>query len=646
MRAPNRSRAAAAHRAEALEVRAVGDRACIVDLPDLDSVLALAAILRERRFPGVIDIVPAARTVLVRCADRASARRVSAEVAGLPARIAGFARTMLGETARVAVIDVVYDGADLAFVGARTGLGTAGVIAAHTAARWTAAFGGFAPGFLYLTGGGGALDVPRRDTPRERVEAGSVALAGGFSAVYPGASPGGWQVIGRTSARVWDAAREPAALLAPGDTVTFRAVREQIVLPGGAPGAAARADAPAAENATSPPETARPVAAEVVLTVLDPGLQTLVQDAGRPGHAAIGVSPSGAADRRALAAANLAVGNAAGDAGLETLNAALSLRAEADAVVALAGTDAAATIEGVGGERRPVPHGATAFAVRRGETLHVGPASLGLRGVLAVRGGIAAPGAIGSASRDILSGLGPAPLAAGDVLARGAAHAPEAADSGERTSEPAAPTARSGPARPPGDRAVLRFVPGPRDDWFDAAAREALTSREWRLAPASNRVGLRFDGAPLARSRSGELPSEGTVRGSIQVPPDGLPVLFLADHPVTGGYPVIGTVVDADTDVAAQLRPGAGVRFLPVDADDDGLDEAHVAEAPPCAAIPETVRVSLEVDGRRVAVAVPRALAAALDRLAEAEAPEGAGPDADAVRAALIAEILAAHGSR
>ncbi|SDQ38711.1 5-oxoprolinase/urea amidolyase family protein [Leucobacter chromiiresistens] len=632
MRARNRSHAAAAPRAGAFAVRPVGDRACIIDLPDLDSVLALAAILRERRFPGVIDIVPAARTVLVRCADRASARRISAEVAGLPAGIAGFARTMLGETARVAVIDVVYDGPDLDVVGAHTGLGAAGVIAAHTGARWTAAFGGFAPGFLYLTGGDGALDAPRRDTPRERVEAGSVALAGGFSAVYPGASPGGWQVIGRTSARIWDAEREPAALLAPGDTVTFRAVREQIALPGVAVGAAARL-------AGEPP-----AGAGVVLTVLDPGLQTLVQDAGRPGHAAIGVSPSGAADRRALAAANLAVGNAAGAPALETLNAALSLRAEADAVIALAGTDAEAVIDDAHGERRPAPHDATAFDVHRGETLHVGPAARGLRGVLAVRGGIATPGALGSASRDILSGLGPAPLAAGDILARGAACAPEAADSAERSSEHGAPTARSGPARPPGDRAVLRFVPGPRDDWFDATAREALTAREWRLAPASNRVGLRFDGAPLVRSQSGELPSEGTVRGSIQVPPDGLPVLFLADHPVTGGYPVIGTVVDADTDVAAQLRPGARVRFLPVDADDGGLDQALAGGEDPGAAIPETVRVSLEVDGRRIAVAVPRALAAALDRLADA--PGGDGPDVDAVRAALIAEILAAHGSR
>ncbi len=625
-----RMRSAGAGGSSPFTVRAVGDRACIVDLPDLDTVLGLAAILRERGFPGVIDIVPAARTVLVTCVDRASARRIADEIAGLPSGIAGFARSMLGESARVAIVDVVYDGEDLEAVGAMTGLSAAGVVAAHTGSRWTAAFGGFAPGFVYLTGGDAALRVPRLESPRERVAPGSVGLAGAFSAVYPGASPGGWRLIGRTTAQLWDATRERASLIAPGDTVTFRAVREQVALavPVPVPDAPDATDAPSAVPDASPvpPEAASSSA----ITVIDPGMQTLVQDAGRAGHSAIGVSPSGAADRVALRRANRAVGNADGAAALETLNAALVVRADVDVSIALAGTDATAEIVGAGDERRTPPSSQEAFTVRRGEVLRVGRATRGMRGVLAIRGGFAVPRVLGSASHDSLSGIGPAPLAAGDALAIDdprqadrAAHSPES------------------DGRPIGDEVQLRFVPGPRSDWFDAKARAALASQSWRLSASSNRVGARFDGTPLRRARHDELPSEGTVRGSIQVPPNGLPVLFLADHPVTGGYPVIGTVIDADTDIAAQLRPGSHVRFVPVDPDDPHLGSRPDARSE----IPEAVRLSFEVDGKRVAVTLPGALAAALDRLSATDIGDDGRLLMEDTVATLLRDILSASAA-
>lgn len=603
----------------AFDVRAVGDRACIVDLPDLDAVLGVAAILRERRFAGVIDIVPAARTVLVACVDQASARRVADEIAKLPAGIAGFAGTMLGESARVAIIDVVYDGADLADVGELTGLGADGVIAAHTSARWTAAFGGFAPGFMYLTGGDAALEVPRLASPRERVPAGAVALAGPFSAVYPGASPGGWRLIGRTAARLWDAGPERASLIAPGDTVTFRAVREHIEV--------TNAGEPSSSSSPSAPESRTCTAA---ITVLDPGLLTLVQDAGRPGNAAIGVSPSGAADRTALRRANRAVGNDDGAAAFETLNAALVVRAEQDLTVSLAGTDASAEIRDPGGAQRTPPAGERAFSVRRGETLRVAPATQGMRGILAVRGGLVATRVLGSASHDSLSGVGPAPLVAGDALAIGDA-TKASRDARRPVSIP----------RFPGEETLLRFVAGPRGDWFSPEAFDSMVSQQWRVSPNSNRVGLRFDGAPLKRVRHDELPSEGTVRGSIQVPPNGLPVLFLADHPVTGGYPVIGTVIDADTDLSAQLRPGSKVRFVPVDPDVSHLERAAV-ELPE---VPDTVRISFEVDGKRLAVTLPGALAAALDRLSATEREDDGQHRSDETVAALLHDILSAAPS-
>jgi biotin-dependent carboxylase-like uncharacterized protein len=176
---------------------------------------------------------------------------------------------------------------------------------------------------------------------------------------------------------------------------------------------------------------------------------------------------------------------------------------------------------------------------------------VGLRTYLAVRGGVDVPPVLGSRSTDTLSGLGPAPLAPGDRLPVGDL----------RGAEPFVDVA---PVRAPSSEPVLRVLPGPRRDWLDPAAWTELTTRPWTVTANSNRVGLRLDGPRLARARDGELPSEGLVPGALQVPPDGAPVLFLADHPVTGGYPVLAVVVTADLPAAAQLRPGDTLTFRPV----------------------------------------------------------------------------------
>jgi biotin-dependent carboxylase-like uncharacterized protein len=201
------------------------------------------------------------------------------------------------------------------------------------------------------------------------------------------------------------------------------------------------------------------------------------------------------------------------------------------------------------GARCPgAPHAAPTL-LRRGAELRLGPPAGGLRSYLAVRGGIDVPPMLGSRSTDVLAGLGPAVVAVGDVLPVG---------------EPSVPPAGvdlAPVADPPAGEVAVAVLPGPRADWFGAAGWSALTGQPWQVTSDSNRVGLRLDGRPLARLRGGELPSEGMVRGALQVPPAGTPVLFLADHPVTGGYPVIGYVVDADVDRCAQLRPGQALRF-------------------------------------------------------------------------------------
>jgi biotin-dependent carboxylase-like uncharacterized protein len=278
------------------------------------------------------------------------------------------------------------------------------------------------------------------------------------------------------------------------------------------------------------------------LTVLATGPLTTVQDAGRTGQAALGIGRSGACDRSAYRQANRLVGNPEDFAALEVTYGGLAVRAEADLLVVTTGARCAG----------PFPHRAPT-PLRRGAELRLGPPEAGLRTYLAVRGGIDVPPVLGSRATDVLSGLGPPVVADGDVLPIGAPGAP-------MPGVDVAPV----PEIPAGAVAV-GVLPGPRADWFGDAGWAALTGQEWTVTSDSNRVGLRLEGGPLERVRRGELPSEGMVRGALQVPPSGTPVLFLADHPVTGGYPVIGYVSDepirSDVDRCAQLRPGQRLRF-------------------------------------------------------------------------------------
>ncbi|HEY5878226.1 MAG TPA: biotin-dependent carboxyltransferase family protein [Nakamurella sp.] len=286
----------------------------------------------------------------------------------------------------------------------------------------------------------------------------------------------------------------------------------------------------------------------MTLTVLRPGPLALLQDAGRFGHAADGVGRSGPADRASHARANLLAGNDPGAVAIEVTLGGLAVRADRDLTVAITGAPAPADIDG-----EPAGHD-IAIALTAGQTLKMKAPKVGLRSYLAVGGGIDVPLVLGSASTDTLSKLGPAPLAKGDELRVGAK-----SGSGETP----APTAMGEPVT------TLRVLLGPRDDWFTDPS--ALTSGEWQVSPHSNRVGVRLDRpasadrpAPaLERANPDELPSEGMVLGAIQVPPSGQPVLFLADHPLTGGYPVVAVVLDDDIDRAAQLRPGQRLRFAP-----------------------------------------------------------------------------------
>lgn len=293
--------------------------------------------------------------------------------------------------------------------------------------------------------------------------------------------------------------------------------------------------------------------------VLASGPLTLLQDAGRPGYAHLGVTTSGAADRGAYAAANRLVGNRPGVACLEVTFGGLRMRARRTAFVAVTGAPATVLVHRAGASTGPLesPSGYP-FTVFAGDVVEIVAPTEGLRNYLAVRGGFAAVPVLGSRSTDVLSGLGPKALKAGDIVS-----ASEEADDWPADAFLPAPGPNVGPVR-------LKLTRGPRDDWFGDRGWRALLDSAWTVSADSNRVGVRVSpsegtvGLVRAPGYDGELPSEGMVAGAVQVPPSGHPVLFLRDHPVTGGYPVIGVLTEDAVDLAAQLRPGAALRFAEV----------------------------------------------------------------------------------
>ena len=570
--------------------------AILVELADLDETLALFDALEADPIEGVTELVPAARTILVHFLPWVCPR--PRLVAGIAARQGRQGQARQGTLVR---IPVRYDGEDLVEMADHLGLSVEELVRRHAASVWQVAFTGFAPGFAYLSGGDPVFNVPRRASPRPRIPAGAVGLAGTFSAVYPRATPGGWQLIGTTDVTMWDLTRTPPALLQPGQRVQFvdvateegEALQREVVQQRSAEAGDARLTAASAagsgggevrahsvataEDAGSlgqdvcraGDETAVEHAFEVVAT----GLQALFQDAGRPGQARQGVSASGALDATAFRVANQLLGNEADATVIELLHGGFALRALTRTVVAVTGATGPLDLKDASGAPLPAERHVP-LAMEPGDVLMVGAPERGLRSYLAVRGGFDVAPVLGSSATDTLAGVGPEPLRMGQGLAvgrriRGAVDAAEAGMAKLETLLPHLPDPV--PSNSRGADAVQRhaivldLVLGPRTDWFDGESLELLQQQCWQVTQQSNRVGLRLLGEkPLQRAagfQGRELPSEGTALGALQVPANGQPVLFLADHPLTGGYPVIGCVAPHHLDLAAQLPPGVFVRF-------------------------------------------------------------------------------------
>jgi biotin-dependent carboxylase-like uncharacterized protein len=278
--------------------------------------------------------------------------------------------------------------------------------------------------------------------------------------------------------------------------------------------------------------------------VVRPGTLSTLQDRGRPGWAHLGVPRSGALDPPAHALANRLVGNDPSAATVETTLDGVALRVSHRSAAAVTGARAPVLVNGQGAPwGLPLP-------LRAGDVLEVGRATAGVRSYVAVGGGFVVPPVLGSRATDLLSGLGPPPLAAGSLL-------PVGAPSGD-----AAPLDMA-PYPEPSRHIRLTVHPGPRRDWLAEGASRSLFAQAFEVSPESNRVALRLRGSPLERRLDGELPSEGLVWGSVQLLPDGQLVIFLADHPTTGGYPVVGVVDPAGASACAQAAPGTTLGLRP-----------------------------------------------------------------------------------
>ena len=586
----------------------VNNSAFLIELADLEETLALFDRLQQEircgqknqqgqekfqdqeNLQAIVEIIPAARTLLVTFDPLlADENTLETEIAGL--------KLEKGQqkSGKLVEIPVVYDGEDLDDVAALLKIDREEVIRRHTESHYQVAFCGFAPGFAYLTGGDPLFNVPRRASPRKSIPAGSVALAGKFGGVYPQPSPGGWQLIGRTDVKMFDLDRDPPSLLKPGDRVHFVDVTKDysarsngttsfsfsrndeagVTKTGdetetsGSAKASVNGKAGNHDNAgIFVPEKSLTPEEDAVFKLLTTLMPVTFQDRGRLFQSSQGLSPSGALDQKAMANANRLVGNSLEQPVLEFTYGNARLKALQPSVIAFTGANLPITVKTAKGTVFVFEKN-TPLAIDEGDEIILGRPLAGFRSYMALRGGFKVEPVLKSASFDSLSNLGPKPLSAGDniFIANNSALRPVLLSLDDPYSLPEA-----------GDKVVLDVVMGPRTDWFTEQSIAMFLEKPWQVTAASNRIGIRLQSdARLERSRSDELPSEGTVTGAIEVPANGEPVLFLRDRPVTGGYPVIANLVEDQIDLAAQIPIGAFIKFRAVrnfyDSEQKSLDD-------------------------------------------------------------------------
>jgi KipI family sensor histidine kinase inhibitor len=513
----------------ALVLHELAEGSLLVEYPELteseanERSLAAAAALDSGRPPGYRGCVPGARTLYVEFDPETADRTTLANLLGASGASPG------SRSDRAHRIPVVYGGEagpDLGELARRADLSPEEFARRHARASYRVAFLGFTPGFAYLSGLAPELQSPRLATPRTRVAAGTVAIGGPYTGIYPGETPGGWRLIGRTDVALFNPDADPPSRLLPGDLVRFEAVGR--VGPSPMP-AAARDES--AGRLPGPP----------LFRVAAPGAFSSVQGAPRYDWLRAGVPPGGAMDPAALRRGNERLGNIPEAAALEMTLVGAELEATSAAVVCLSGAEPSAAVSG-----RPIAAGEV-VTLRPGDRIAVARILDGMRCYLCVAGGL------WQSTRPRLSQR----LAKGDMLF----------PSSSGPWVPASPPPHvSLPSRElPKGAVVVRVVLGPHRDHYTQEGLATFLSSLYRVSGASDRRGIRLEGPSIRLALPADIPPEGTPLGGIQIANDGLPIVLGPDRPVTGGYARIATIVRDDFPLLAQAAPGSSLRFARVD---------------------------------------------------------------------------------
>lgn len=539
------------------EIVPSGDAAILVRFgtainPDTnDRVMALLRALDLRPLAGVRDLTPAYASLLAQfdpliITHEEIEAYLRSELEGLKVEAADD----VGELVRVPVVYGGEYGPDLEEVARLVDLSPEEVVRRHAEVDYHVNFLGFLAGFPYMSGLPAEIAAPRLPSPRTQTPAGSVGIAGQQTGIYPVKAPGGWRIIGRTPLRLFDPSRNPPSLLRPGDHVRFEPVPAQHFTE------ASPVGDPSPSTVVEPGQDATPW-----MVVRAPGPLTTMQDLGRTGYARYGVSASGAADADALRLGNIIVGNPPDAAALEVTLGGAEFEVLAPCVVAVTGADSALNRNGKQAQAN------TAIELGAGDIMQIGWARYGARSYVCVSGGAHAPLVLGSRATDVqahFGGVEGRALRDGDVLWRGHAGQPKGVSAGRLV---VADSVRKINAA---GEWTIRVLPGPHVGEA-AADLQALLDSVFVVSPHSDRVGVRLLPGSGDRVRSvigGETISEGVPRGVVQVPPNGEPIILLADHQTTGGYRAPAVVATADLWRVAQLRPGNTVRFALITIDE------------------------------------------------------------------------------
>jgi len=529
-----------------------GDRALLCYLGDgldaatNDRVHGLAHALRQVGHPAVVEVTPGFHAVLVEY-DPVRLRLEQLEEMVLKAADEPASAESVGTEVPIPVCYGGELGPDLATVANHTGLSPDAVIARHSDSAYRVYCLGFSPGFPYLGGLDPALATPRLAEPRVHVPGGSVGIAGEQTGVYPSPSPGGWQLIGRTPLRLFDPAREAPALLQPGDQVRFVPI---------SPDRFWELEGRASSTRPAPVEY-QP--GRTGLRILQPGLMTTLQDLGRRGYTAYGVSVGGAADYQSLMIGNWLLGNRARTAALEVTLTGPEVEFTGPTAFAITGAPIPAELIPADGGSPQLLAGWASHVASPGDRLRLGTVAAGCRSYLCIAGGFDLPLVLGSLSEDMFGKLGPMgrPLKSGDWLPIGLPLQPPADLAGRSLPPDAIPSFESS--------LVIRATLGPQHDLFSPEAVSAFFSGSYRVGPASDRQGLRLTGPGVAPLGEASMLSEPIPPGSVQVPPGGQPILLMGNRQTIGGYPKIAVAVYTDLWAAAQLKQGDQIRFEQVD---------------------------------------------------------------------------------